>query len=208
MVGLPSPPRSGAGTNQDAPAQSPVPASLFPRHYPCQQRLIAPVEANVLGRFSMAGFEVITYGRFWVIAEVQIDPKQKLIEIGELWKYGAEKREAELKKCQLLCNPCHREKTCEDNGWLYSVGVHGLPSSHRYCHCEICLDAWKEYQHKRKRILGKMPAVPKPREVIIIHGTRAGYLKEVKLKIPTCEDCRKANAEYTRQLKTRLASVV
>jgi hypothetical protein len=25
--------------------------------------------ANVLGRFSMAGFEVIIYGRFWVIAE-------------------------------------------------------------------------------------------------------------------------------------------
>src|SRR5664280_1853668 len=68
--GLPSPPRSDAGTNQDGPARSPVPASLFPRHYPCQQRLISPVGANVLGRFSMAGFELITYGRFWVIAEV------------------------------------------------------------------------------------------------------------------------------------------
>jgi hypothetical protein len=31
-----------------------------PRHYPCQQRLISLVGANVLGRFSMAGFEVIT----------------------------------------------------------------------------------------------------------------------------------------------------
>jgi hypothetical protein len=26
---------------------------------------------NVLGRFSMAGFEVIIYGRLWVIAEVE-----------------------------------------------------------------------------------------------------------------------------------------
>jgi len=69
--GLPSPPRSDAGTNQDAPARSPAPASLFPRHYPCQQRLISPAGANVLGRFSMAGFEVIIYGRFWVIAEVR-----------------------------------------------------------------------------------------------------------------------------------------
>jgi hypothetical protein len=51
-------------TNPAAPAQSPVPASLFPRHYPCQQRLIAPARQNVSGRFSMAGFEVITYGRF------------------------------------------------------------------------------------------------------------------------------------------------
>jgi len=46
--------------------RSPVPASPFPKHYPCQQRLIAPVEANVLGGFSMAGFELTIYGRFWV----------------------------------------------------------------------------------------------------------------------------------------------
>jgi len=37
-----------------------------------------PTEANfprqsyVLGRFSMAGFEVIIYGRFWVITEVLV----------------------------------------------------------------------------------------------------------------------------------------
>lgn len=36
---------------------------------PCQQRLISPVGANVLGRLSMAGFEVITYGPIWVTAE-------------------------------------------------------------------------------------------------------------------------------------------
>jgi hypothetical protein len=29
----------------------------------------SPIGANVLGRFLMAAFEVITYGRFWVIAE-------------------------------------------------------------------------------------------------------------------------------------------
>src|ERR1700677_4219702 len=51
--GPPSPPRSAARTNQDAPAKSPVPASTFPRHYPCQQRLISPVGANVLGPSSM-----------------------------------------------------------------------------------------------------------------------------------------------------------
>jgi hypothetical protein len=67
--GLPSPPRADAGTNQDVPTRSPVPASLFPRHYPCQQRLISPVGANVLGPFRMAGFEVIIYGRFRVITE-------------------------------------------------------------------------------------------------------------------------------------------
>src|SRR5277367_4624540 len=74
--GLPSPPQSCVGTNQDAPARSPVPALFFPRHYPCQQRLISLVGANVLGRFSMAGFEVIIYGRFWVIAEGTSDSSQ------------------------------------------------------------------------------------------------------------------------------------
>ena len=137
-----------------------------------------------------------------------IEPKEKIIEIGDLWKYGKEKREAELNKCQLLCNPCHREKTCEDHGWQYSVGVHGLPSSHRYCNCSICLDAWSTYQHKRKRILGKISHPRKPKEILIIHGTRAGYLKERRLKQETCDECKKANTEYTRQLKIRLANVV
>src|ERR1700688_4902944 len=70
-------------TNQDAPARSPAPALFFPRHYPCQQRLISLVGANVLGRFSMAGFEVIIYGRFWVIAEVQwFQGRHRLTKIG------------------------------------------------------------------------------------------------------------------------------
>jgi hypothetical protein len=30
---------------------------------------ISPVRVNVLGVLSLAGFEVIIYGRFWVIAE-------------------------------------------------------------------------------------------------------------------------------------------
>src|ERR1017187_9934708 len=75
--GLPSPPRSAARTNQDAPARSPVPASTFPRHYPCQQRLISPVGSNVSGRFSMAGFEVTLYGRIWVTPKVVEGPPRK-----------------------------------------------------------------------------------------------------------------------------------
>ncbi len=137
-----------------------------------------------------------------------IDPKEKSIEIGDLWKYGKEKREAELSKCQLLCNPCHRKKTCEDNGWKYSVGVHGLPGSHKHCKCKICLDAWVQYQKKRFEILGKPVSEPRKREINIIHGTRAGYLKEVRFKTERCELCKAANTEYTKQLKIKLANVV
>jgi hypothetical protein len=72
--GLRSPPQSAEGTNQEAPARSPPPASLFPRHYPCQQRPICPVGVNVLGRLSMPGFEVTLYGRIWVTPKELLDP--------------------------------------------------------------------------------------------------------------------------------------
>jgi hypothetical protein len=62
--GLPSPPRYAAGTNQTSQRDHLFLLRFFPRHYPCQQRLISSVAANVLGRFSMGGLEVIIYGRF------------------------------------------------------------------------------------------------------------------------------------------------
>lgn len=34
-----------------------------------------------------------------------------------------------------------------------------------------------------------------------LHGTTAGYQLEVRLKIPTCDECRKANADHTRELR-------
>ena len=143
-----------------------------------------------------------------------IDPKEKAIEIGELWKYGKDKRDAELSKCQLLCIPCHKKKTCEDHGWSYSVKEHGLPGSHKYCKCRVCLDAWMTYQKHRHEVVGKplrksrskgkKNLIHKRGSSEIMHGTRAGYLKEVRLGLATCEDCKKANTQYTQQRKTRI----
>jgi len=47
--GHPSPALSAATTNRAAPAQSPVPASFYPRHFPCQPRLISSVAVHVSG---------------------------------------------------------------------------------------------------------------------------------------------------------------
>jgi 5-methylcytosine-specific restriction endonuclease McrA len=46
-----------------------------------------------------------------------IDPRQKSEH--RIWTWGAERRAAELAKCQLLCEPCHRVKTEEndENHW-------------------------------------------------------------------------------------------
>lgn len=32
-----------------------------------------------------------------------------------IWSWSAERREAELKKCQVLCRSCHLEKTIREN---------------------------------------------------------------------------------------------
>jgi len=129
-----------------------------------------------------------------------IDPADKEIEIGSIWRYGAEKREKELAKCWLLCITCHKIKTCADNGWEYSKSAHGLPGSHRYCSCADCRSAWQAYKNNRKPPRSELPdrcLTP------IHHGTRAGYLKEIRRKLPPCESCRQANSDYTLTLLRR-----
>jgi hypothetical protein len=42
-----------------------------------------------------------------------INPSEKVYAVGGIWSACAEKREAELIKCQVLCHSCHVEKTHE-----------------------------------------------------------------------------------------------
>lgn len=138
-----------------------------------------------------------------------IDPSTKKEIIALMWRFSESNLLEELKKCQLLCSPCHRIKTCEDNGWEYSRGVHGLPGSHRYCSCEVCLSAWREYQRGRRRMNGIAP--PKPREQKIkeiVHGTRAGYQAEKRHGLEHCKECQAANTAYTKELKARKSNSV
>ena len=87
-----------------------------------------------------------------------VDHRSKTAEIAKVWTYSNKKFWAEIKKCQLLCQSCHREKTYRDLGWKKAKGVHGAPGSHRYCKCELCMKAWRDYQkaqgsHRRIRIV-------------------------------------------------------
>lgn len=52
------------------------------------------------------------------------------------------------------------------------------------------------------------PVDPGSRRTVgeIVHGTRAGYQKELRRGLPTCDACRAANAERTRQRNPRLSS--
>jgi hypothetical protein len=69
------------------------------------------------------------------------DPKTKSFTIAKLWSVSRERFDTELLKCQLLCPPCHTEKTLEDLGRKRARGTHGTVSSYRYCgppKCESC----------------------------------------------------------------------
>lgn len=43
-----------------------------------------------------------------------VDPKEKKYRVGSLWSRKAEIREEELKKCQVLCEWCHKQKTASE----------------------------------------------------------------------------------------------
>ena len=43
-----------------------------------------------------------------------INPEEKVSHT--VWSWTPMRRELELKKCQVLCRPCHREKTSTQNG--------------------------------------------------------------------------------------------
>lgn len=55
---------------------------------------------------------------------------------------------AELSKCQLLCRPCHVEKSIKDHGHKKAKGAHGTRSSYRYCRCDACRQAQADYNKK------------------------------------------------------------
>lgn len=83
-----------------------------------------------------------------------IDPSSKIANISELLSSSFSVFMAELKKCQLLCWPCHNEKTLADNGRTKASEQHGTLTaySHGKCRCDLCRKAWnaktKEYKKR------------------------------------------------------------
>lgn len=104
----------------------------------------------------------------------------------------------EVKKCQLLCETCHIQKTREDRGSKNARETHGTLSSYRYCKCVECRYAksqWSKRYYKRTNI-----------SRTVLHGTRSGYLKEIRSKTLVCDLCREANKIYHQQLRQRKVS--
>lgn len=84
------------------------------------------------------------------------DPSTKSFDIAEgVATKGMPAVLEELKKCQLLCQDCHSEKTVIDVGYA-PKGMHGTLNmySHQKCRCPECRSAWnthsRDYRRKRK----------------------------------------------------------
>jgi 5-methylcytosine-specific restriction endonuclease McrA len=80
-----------------------------------------------------------------------IEPKKKSFSIGKLWSVSKKRFEAELRKCQLLCERHHSDKTLADKGQARARGMHGTLSSYRYCKCAKCRAANSEYGREYRR---------------------------------------------------------
>ena len=75
----------------------------------------------------------------WANLEVDhIDPAQKTLEISLIWSRSEEVRAPELAKCQVLCKPCHYEKTLAEGSQM--PATHGTRNryDHGGCRCELC----------------------------------------------------------------------
>ncbi len=104
-----------------------------------------------------------------------IDPRIKVTH--RVWSSAAAKRDKELKKCQVLCEKCHKEKTTIDryivkkrpggtskykgvswarhmNKWKASIGFKGKQIQIGFFDSEI--KAAKAYDEKVKEIIGPM----------------------------------------------------
>ena len=83
-----------------------------------------------------------------------IDPELKDFNIAKLWSYSQEKFELELKKCQLLCNKCHKEKT--KNSFIQKR-EHGTWGMYRRgkCKCDICREFFNDYRRKWRLKTGR-----------------------------------------------------
>jgi hypothetical protein len=74
-----------------------------------------------------------------------------------VWSLSKESREAELSKCQVLCEECHKAKTRAENT---KPLVHGTANGYKGkgCRCDECrkwnTDSHRERRHKRKEIAG------------------------------------------------------
>jgi len=75
-----------------------------------------------------------------------IDPATKVGH--KIWSWSAERRAAEIAKCQPLCRDCHRAKSMAERTVHHEHGTTGF--YHRGCRCDDCRAANTAYRRDRR----------------------------------------------------------
>lgn len=78
-----------------------------------------------------------------------IDPKEKKNHISQILSRKWEIVREELKKCQLLCESCHMEKSKEEKEVFYPHGT--LGRYERNCRCDLCRRANTDVKAEYKK---------------------------------------------------------
>jgi len=76
--------------------------------------------------------------------DLQLDHIDRTTKVSHrIWSWSQVRRDTEIAKCQVLCRPCHEEKTrlAGDNPSLVIAYRHGTRAMYRIhgCKCAICL---------------------------------------------------------------------
>ena len=113
---------------------------------------------------------------------------------------------AEVKKCQLLCRPCHRikSKECGETGGGHNrIDDHATEAMYmKGCHCDPCRQARHDARVRRGDLKGS-PADKKYKGLgrygtITKHGAGTSGIKGCK-----CTICMATRAKYSRDLRRK-----
>lgn len=72
-----------------------------------------------------------------------IDPSTKLFNLNTSPGRSEKDWKAELAKCKLLCRECHMKQ---------HGAKHGTRAGYRYCKCELCRAAQREYMWRYRKV--------------------------------------------------------
>lgn len=93
---------------------------------------------------NMLGGKCVNCGTTEKLEFDHIDPKLKSFNIVSKILVRWDRLLDEIKKCQLLCNSCHWDKTRKDRNCNIGHGTPGMYSNHK-CRCDLCRKAWSKY---------------------------------------------------------------
>lgn len=70
----------------------------------------------------------------------------------KIWTWREERRNEEIRKCQVLCKKCHIQKTNREKGEHLKHGTVGMYKSRQYrCRCLPCKRANAQYEKQRRK---------------------------------------------------------